>query len=64
MLEFRVGKGKVLATTFGVLQKLDEHIEAGYLLECLAAYAHGTSFAPAAELPREEFLRFFSIRAD
>jgi len=64
MLEFKVGKGKVLATTLGVLQRLDEHIEAGYLLECLAAYARGASFAPAASLPREEFLKLFSIRAD
>jgi len=62
MLEFNVGKGKVLVVSLGVLQNLNEHIEAGYLLSCLLAYARGTSFEPAAAILKQEFLKLFSQR--
>ena len=62
MLEFRVGKGKVLATTLGILPKLQEHIEARYLLACLVDYARGTRFGPVAEVPGAEFISLFSSR--
>ena len=80
LLEFNVGKGKVLACSLGVLEKLkpdaaphvswanpdafipNKSIEAAYLLKCLLDYAHGESFTPAANVPREEFLGLFGIR--
>jgi hypothetical protein len=62
MLEFNVGKGKVLVVSLGVLQNLNEHIEAGYLLSCLLRYAQGTSFEPATAIPKQEFRKLFSER--
>ena len=79
MLEYNVGKGKVLVTTLGVLDRLDKlksfweqnkqtmtankKIEVQYLLQCLVDYAQGSSFAPGASVPREDFLKLFSQRA-
>ena len=62
MLEFRVGKGKVLATTLGILPNVPEHIEARYLLACLVDYAQGPRFEPIAEVPEAEFMALFSSR--
>jgi glycosyl hydrolase family 2 len=82
LLEFTVGKGKVVACSLGVLERLKENtpphvswgnaaafipnetLEATYLLKCFIDYAHGTRFAPPADVPREEFLRLFKIRDD
>jgi hypothetical protein len=64
MLEFKVGKGKVLVTSLAVLEKRDEHIEARYLLKCLLDYVQGSRFAPTADVPKDEFLRRFSPRPD
>jgi len=64
MLEFNVGKGKVLATTLGIAQKRDKHIEVSYLLECLADYAKSKAFDPSANVHRAEFLKNFILRTD
>jgi len=64
MLEFKVGKGAVLATTLGILPKLSERIEAEYLLNCLADYARGSTFQPAASVPKSEFVRLFGPRRE
>lgn len=60
LLEFRVGKGSVLATTLNVLPNLENRIEARYLLECLVDYAVGPDFDPKAAVPREAFAKWFS----
>ena len=60
---FGVGEGKALVTSLGILPNLRERIEARYLLECLLDYARGARFEPAAQVPKEEFLRLFSSRA-
>jgi hypothetical protein len=62
LLEFKVGTGKVLATSLGILPKAAEHIEAAYLLECLATYVRGERFRPAADVPGTEFLKLFRAR--
>jgi hypothetical protein len=63
LLEFKVGSGKVLATTLGVLPNVGKRIEAGHLLRCLTNYAKGPAFAPSASVPRDEFMKLFSQRA-
>jgi len=62
MLEFGVGKGKVLVSSLGVLEKIDERVEVRYLLKCLVDYVRGTHFAPVAEVPKEAFVKWFSTR--
>ena len=78
MLEFNVGKGKVLATTLGILEKLEtmktfweqggqvfgtnKQIEAKYLLQCLIDYEKGPNFSPASTVPKDEFIKLFSSR--
>ncbi len=64
MLEFEVGAGKVLVTTLGILPNAGKHIEARYLLRCLADYAHGDRFDPRAAVPAAEFLKLFSRRSE
>jgi hypothetical protein len=81
LLEFKVGEGRVLACTLGVLQCVKPHtasqssydkpdalcsnetIEARYLLQCFWDYMNGDRFAPAATVPRAEFVRLFKQRA-
>ncbi len=62
LLEFKVGGGKVLATTLGVLPNVGKRTEADHLLRCLTEYAHSPAFAPQASVPRAEFLKWFSQR--
>ncbi len=59
LIEFAVGKGKVLVTSLGILPAVGGHIEARYLLKCLVEYAHGNRFEPEARVPKQEFLRLF-----
>ena len=63
LLEFKVGKGEVLATTLGVLPNVGQRIEADYLLQSLTDYAKSTAFAPSAHVLRVEFMRLFKQRA-
>ncbi len=63
LLEFKVGKGKVLVTSLGILEKLNEHVEARYLLKCLLDYAQDARFAPVASVPKDEFVKRFGPRA-
>ena len=60
MMEFNIGKGKVLVTSLGVLPKLTERLEARNLLQSLVDYAQSPIFVPSAHLPKDEFLKFFS----
>jgi hypothetical protein len=60
MMEFNVGKGKVLVTSLQILPTLTERLESRNLLKCLIGYTTGTDFAPSASVPEEEFLRLFS----
>lgn len=60
LLEFQVGAGRVLATTFRVLPMLEENIEARALLAALTDYARGDAFQPAATVPPEDFRRLFT----
>jgi len=62
MLEFGVERGKVFVTSLGVLQNLDEHVEARCLLQCLLDYAQGARFDPVTQVPGREFLRLFADR--
>jgi hypothetical protein len=69
MLEFKVGAGKVLVTSLDVLRqaqdvlsKTPDHIEARNLLQTLIRHARGSRFDPAATVPRDEFVRLFSLR--
>lgn len=59
MLEFGVGRGKVLVTSLGIMQNAPEHIEARYLLKSLADYAASARFQPSANLPKAKFLELF-----
>ena len=60
LMEFNIGKGKVLVTSLGVLPQLSERLEARCLLNSLVDYASGSAMTPAASVPKEEFLRLFS----
>ena len=78
MLEFNIGKGKVLVTTLSVLEKLEtmksfweqsgqvfgsnKQIEAKYLLQCLIDYAKGHNFLPTSTIPEDDFVKLFSSR--
>ena len=64
MLEFRVGKGKVLVTTLGILDRFKDCIEARHLLRCLLDYTQGESFKPGAEIPADQFLELFQPRKE
>jgi beta-galactosidase len=58
MLEFRIGRGRVLASSLGVPENLDR-IEARYLLWCLTRYCMGNEFEPKGRLPPSRFLHLF-----
>ena len=62
LMEFKVGKGKVLACSLSVLQGCHQHIEARNLLDSLLRYAGENRFKPTSSVPAEEFLRLFSKR--
>ena len=64
MMEFKVGQGKVLVTSLGVLPKLAERLEARSMLETLVDYSKSPAFAPTAHLPKEEFVKFFSTASE
>lgn len=64
LVEFRVGKGRVIATTLGILDKLATHVEARALMESLGAYAQSEQFDPKATIPRGEFIERFGLRPD
>lgn len=64
LIEFKVGSGKVLATTLGVLPNAGKRIEARYFLRCLADYAGSELFEPSASVPPAEFLKWFGPRPE
>jgi hypothetical protein len=59
MIEFNVGRGKVLATTLRILPTLNERLESRYLLKCLIDYAGGSRFTPEANVPAGDLLKWF-----
>jgi hypothetical protein len=59
LLEFRVGKGRVLVTTLRILPQLDDHVEARSMLSCLTGYALSEKFEPEASVPVPEFEQLF-----
>ena len=63
LLEFRIGKGKVVVTSLGIVESANEHLEARYLLSCLIEYARGARFEPEAMVPKDAFLRLFEPKA-
>ena len=60
MLEFRCGKGSVIATTLNLLPLAADRIEARYLLQTLVDYARGDTIQPRAVMPADTFLKWFS----
>lgn len=64
MLEFRVGKGRVLATSLDVIGQYRRRIEARCLFACLADYVMSDSFRPQARLPAGKFLGLFQPREE
>lgn len=63
LMEFRVGEGRCLVTSLNLLPKLQERLEARYLLQCLTQYAQSSAFSPPASVPPEEFLRLLGPKA-
>jgi hypothetical protein len=63
LMEFRVGRGRVLVTSLGILPKLDERLEARELLRRFLEYVGGAEFSPTAEVPPEEFVRLLGPKA-
>jgi len=64
LVEFRVGLGKVLATSFNILPRMQDHLEVHDFVKRLADYALGDQFHPTATVPAEEFLKLFSQKRD
>lgn len=64
LVEFSVGKGKVLATSFNVLTNLDQKLDVRNLTASLMRYAQSEKFAPGTRVPAAEFLRLFSPRPE
>ena len=62
MLQFKVGRGRALATSLGGLRQARECIEARVLLDRLIDYAGSDRFEPSAEVPPDEFHRLFRAR--
>ncbi len=57
LVEFRVGNGRVLATTLNFTQQLSKAPEADYLLLQLVRYALGSRFEPVASYSSEDLRR-------
>jgi hypothetical protein len=64
LLEFRVGDGKVLATSLNLLPNLETELDVRNLTASLLNYVQGEKFAPTAQVPETEFVRLFSPRPE
>jgi hypothetical protein len=64
LIEFRVGQGMVLATSFNVLPRMKDHLEVRDFANRLIDYALNDRFRPTAAVPASEFLRLFSQRPE
>lgn len=64
LLEFRVGKGKVLATSLNLLPNLEKKLDVRNLMASMMNYLQGEQFAPTAQVPEAEFVRLFSPRPE
>ena len=64
LVEFSVGQGKVLATSFNILPRMKDHLEVRDFMSRLVNYALGDQFRPSAKVPAAEFLKLFSVRPE
>jgi len=64
LLEFRVGTGRVLATSLNILTNLNQKLDVRNLTASLMRYAESENFAPSAQVPEAEFVRLFSTRTE
>jgi beta-galactosidase len=64
LVEFCVGQGKVLATSFHILPRTKDHLEVRDFLSRLVNYTLGDQFCPSAKVPAAEFLKLFSARPE
>ena len=64
LLEFGVGKGKVLATSLNLLPNLEKKLDVRNLMASMMTHAQSDIFAPSANVPESEFLRLFSPRPE
>ena len=62
LLEFGVGRGKVLVTSLNLLPNLDKKLEVRNLMASLLHYGLSDQFAPGAQVPKAEFERLFQPR--
>ena len=59
LFEFRVARGRVLATSLNIQKFLNEgYPSVLYLFDQMLRYATGQEFSPSQEVPEEEFTRF------
>jgi len=64
LVEFYVGQGKVLASTFNILPRMKGHLEARDFARGLADYALSDQFHPTANVPADKFMNLFSQRPE
>ena len=64
LLEFGMGKGKVLATSLNLLSNLETKLDVRNLVASMMNYVQGEKFAPAAQVPEPEFVRLFCLRPE
>jgi hypothetical protein len=62
-IEFSMGRGKVLATSFNILPRMAAHLEVRDFASRMADYALSDRFRPAAQVPATEFLKLFSAKS-
>ncbi len=64
LVEFGVGQGKVLASSFNILPQMKDHLEVRDFVRRLLEYGLGDQFRPSAKVPAAEFLKLFSARSE
>jgi hypothetical protein len=64
LLEFRVGMGKVLATSLNLLPNLETKLDVRNLAASMMNYVQSEKFAPTAQVPEAEFVRLFVPRPE
>jgi hypothetical protein len=64
MLEFAVGRGKVLVTSLNILPNIADHLDVRNLTGILLRYVQSDRFTPTAQVPVKEFVRLYSPRPE
>lgn len=62
LLEFGVGQGQVLVSSFNLQTNLTQKLDVRNLTASLIGYAQSDKFKPSALVPAAEFVRLFSAR--